>query len=76
MTAERRGDGWVVLFHITANSDWSNLPLSGLFVEMLQRILEASQGIAGSDGVEQLAPISSLDGFGVLVPAAALGPEL
>jgi hypothetical protein len=26
-----------VLFHVTANSDWSNLPLSGLFVEMLRR---------------------------------------
>ena len=76
VTAERRGDGWVVLFHITANSDWSNLPLSGLFVEMLQRILEASQGIAGADGGEQLSPISSLDGFGTLVPAPASARSL
>ena len=28
-----------MLFHITANSDWSNLPLSGLFVEMLRRVV-------------------------------------
>jgi uncharacterized protein DUF4159 len=28
-----------VLFHVTANSDWSNLPLSGLFVEMLRRVV-------------------------------------
>ena len=27
-----------MLFHVTANSDWSNLPISGLFVEMLRRI--------------------------------------
>ena len=27
------GAGRVVLFHVTANADWSNLPLSGLFVE-------------------------------------------
>lgn len=38
VTSKRRGEGRVVLFHITANSDWSNLPISGLFVEMLKRI--------------------------------------
>ena len=37
VTASRLGEGWIVLFHVTANSDWSNLPLSGLFVEMLRR---------------------------------------
>lgn len=40
VTARRLGMGWVVLFHVTANSDWSNLPLSGLFVEMLRRTVE------------------------------------
>ena len=39
VTAARKGDGWIVLFHVTANSDWSNLPLSGLFVEMLRRVV-------------------------------------
>ncbi len=38
VTATARGAGQLVLFHVTANSDWSNLPLSGLFVEMLKRI--------------------------------------
>ncbi|HYB05518.1 MAG TPA: DUF4159 domain-containing protein, partial [Methyloceanibacter sp.] len=37
VSASRLGEGWIVLFHVTANSDWSNLPLSGLFVEMLRR---------------------------------------
>jgi hypothetical protein len=37
VTASRNGEGWIVLFHVTANSDWSNLPLSGLFVEILRR---------------------------------------
>ena len=32
VTAAKQGEGWIVLFHVTANSDWSNLPLSGLFV--------------------------------------------
>lgn len=40
VTAERRGEGHVVLFHVTANADWSNLPMSGLFVEMLRRITQ------------------------------------
>jgi hypothetical protein len=40
VTAERRGKGMIVLFHVTANADWSNLPLSGMFVEMLRRILD------------------------------------
>jgi hypothetical protein len=42
VTASRLGEGWLVLFHITANSDWSNLPLAGLFVDMLRRTAELS----------------------------------
>lgn len=38
VTSRERGQGQIVLFHVTANADWSNLPLSGLFVEMLRRI--------------------------------------
>ena len=45
VTAAKRGDGQVIFFHVTANSDWSNLPLSGLFVEMMRRI--ASLGGTG-----------------------------
>jgi len=40
VTAARKGEGHLILFHVTANSDWSNLPMSGLFVEMLRRITE------------------------------------
>jgi hypothetical protein len=38
VTAAKRGNGRLVLFHVTANSDWSNLPMSGLFVDMLRRL--------------------------------------
>jgi hypothetical protein len=38
VTAEKRGKGLIVLFHVTANANWSNLPLSGLFLQMLQRV--------------------------------------
>lgn len=43
VTANRRGDGWTVLFHVTANPEWSTLPMSGLFVEMLERTVAWSQ---------------------------------
>ncbi|MGG5817349.1 DUF4159 domain-containing protein [Falsiroseomonas sp. HW251] len=66
VTHESRGAGRIVLFHVTANADWSNLPLSGLFVDMLRRLVSLSAGVAGSDGEAPLAPIETLDGFGRL----------
>ena len=47
VTAERRGKGLIVLFHVTANADWSNLPLSGMFVEMLRRVLDLAPSAGG-----------------------------
>ena len=44
VTAEPRGRGWLVLFHTTANTEWSSLALSGLFVEMMQRLATLSAG--------------------------------
>ena len=65
VTAEKRGQGWIVLVHTTANADWSNLALSGLFVEMLRRTVAMSQGVAAASE-EALPPIETLDGFGRL----------
>ena len=47
VTAARRGKGLIVLFHVTADTTWSNLPLSGLFVDMLRRVV-AEAGSARS----------------------------
>src|SRR5262249_46419781 len=57
VTASRMGQGWIVLFHVTANSDWSNLPLSGLFVEMLRRTVNMgpSKVDVGSEGQAEAA---------------------
>lgn len=66
VTAEKRGRGWLILMHTTANTDWSNLPLSGLFVDMLRRIVGLSAGVIGSDATAVLPPLQTLDGFGVL----------
>lgn len=68
VTGEKRGNGWLVLFHVTANPDWSNLALSGLFVEMLQRLVALGAGTAGEEGVGPLPPLALLDGLGRLGP--------
>lgn len=38
VTRKAVGQGQVVLFHVTANAEWSTLPLSGLFMQMLERL--------------------------------------
>jgi hypothetical protein len=66
VTGEKRGQGYLVLVHTTANTNWSNMALSGLFVNMLQRLVTLSRGVAG-DGVNKaLKPWRTLDGFGRL----------
>ncbi len=69
VTAQRKGLGWIVLFHVTANMGWSNLPASGLYVEMLQRITELGQGtgeLTPQGRQAPLGPLVMLDGQGQL----------
>jgi hypothetical protein len=68
VTAERRGKGWIVLFHITASPSWSSLPLSGLYVDMLRRILMLANGIHPGEmtSAATLPALSALDGFGAV----------
>ncbi len=70
VTAARKGQGWIVLIHVTATPEWSKLPLSGLFVDMLRRLVDISRGIQGEteDAVGQLPPRNLIDGFGRLTP--------
>ena len=42
VTGRAEGAGRLILFHVMANAEWSNLPLSGLFVQMLERLAVAS----------------------------------
>ena len=78
VTAARRGKGLIVLFHVTADTTWSNLPLSGLFVDMLKRIVAeadapgagATKAKVGEHGVVR-PPLRTLNGFGVLGPPPA-----
>jgi hypothetical protein len=67
VTGAPSGRGQIVLFHVGANGDWSNLPLSGLFVEMLRRLVGTSRGLTGIGQPDQaLPPRKLLDAFGVL----------
>ena len=75
VTGERRGKGVVALFHVAADMRWSDLPMSGTFVEMLRRIVDmsgytanAGAGPAGEATTETVAPLRTLDGFGAFGP--------
>ena len=72
VTGDRRGDGTIVLFHITPEATWSTLPISGTFVEMLRRIVQLSRNqggapSAGSDAAS-LPPYRMISTEGRLVP--------
>jgi Domain of unknown function (DUF4159)/Aerotolerance regulator N-terminal len=76
VTAARRGKGVVVLFHITADTRWSDLPISGTFVDMLKRIVAIAGNPAAAENEaddrraprEVVPPSRVLDGFGAFVP--------
>ena len=66
------GEGQVVLVHVTANAEWSSLPLSGLFVQMLERLavstkpaLPEAEDLAGQVWVPEVV----LDAYGQLSDA-------
>ena len=74
VTADRRGKGWLILVHTTANPEWSDLAMTGVFVDMLRRFVGLSRGVGGDESNRSLPPLRSLDGFGQLgsPPATAL----
>ena len=83
VTRKSVGQGQIVLFHVTATAEWSTLPLSGLFVEMMER-LAVSSAAASPDAGDLVGttwtPLRVMDGYGVLTDAGNLpgvdGPTL
>ncbi|MGA9320726.1 MAG: DUF4159 domain-containing protein, partial [Xanthobacteraceae bacterium] len=82
VTAARRGKGLIVLFHVTGDTRWSDLPLSGSFVDMLKRIVALAGTAAVTEPAadqktktthEAVAASRVLDGFGIFTspPATA-----
>ena len=76
ITGERHGKGWLILVHTTANTLWSDMPLSGFYVDLLRRVVELSQGVGAEGEADQpRAPLAVLDGFGRAdEPGAAVQP--
>ncbi|WP_413992598.1 DUF4159 domain-containing protein [Labrys okinawensis] len=86
VTAEKRGKGLLVLFHVTADTTWSNLVLSGTFPEMLRKVVGLATSGPAADASAAGAPASStapvfaspsrtLDGLGAFeVPPATAQP--
>jgi hypothetical protein len=83
VTRKNVGQGQIVLFHVTATAEWSTLPLSGLFVEMLERLaVSSSSASTTATALEGTVwtPQRVLNGFGTLSDAGTLpgldGPQL
>ena len=76
VTRKAVGAGQVVLVHVTANAEWSSLPLSGLFMQMLERLaVSARVGGTSDASVEGLlwTPDRLIDGYGEVSAAGQLG---
>jgi hypothetical protein len=83
VTGEHRGKGIVSLFHVSADMRWSDLPMSGTFVEMLRRMVDMSgytsnpgAGVASEGSAETVAPLHILDGFGAFGPPPSTAKPL
>ncbi|OYX22680.1 MAG: LytTR family transcriptional regulator, partial [Rhodobacterales bacterium 32-66-7] len=75
VTRKAVGDGQVVLVHVTANAEWSSLPLSGLFVQMLERLAVSTRPAlpdAADLAGQVFVPEMVLDGYGQLADAGEL----
>lgn len=80
VTGRQDGKGLLALFHVTGDTTWSNLPLSGAFLTMLERLVELSPtpsadlpgdgATAGArspaTAAETLPALRTLNGFGEL----------
>lgn len=75
VTRKSDGEGSIVLFHVTANAEWSTLPLSGLFVQMLERLAVSTRpSVPSADDLEGTSwmPEHVLSAFGDLNRADTL----
>jgi len=72
VTRKPVGQGQVVLVHVTANAEWSTLPLSGLFVQMLERLAVSTRPAtpgAGDLAGQTWVPGAVLDAYGTVAQA-------
>ncbi len=74
VTTKEDGFGRIVLFHVTAGPEWSNIPVSGLYVDMLRRLLTLAKSSAAQTDVTsgEWAPERVLNGYGRLASPGLL----
>lgn len=75
VTSKNIDSGRIVLFHISAETSWSNLPLSGQFAEMLRRTIALSRATSVSADVQGgnsafLPPFRTMSAAGILKTAS------
>lgn len=73
ITGAPLGRGLTILVHTSAEPDWSDLPLSGFFIDLLRRVLDLSgrsfSAAQFEDGLYE--PVQIIDGFGRIQPPDA-----
>ncbi|MCX8996601.1 DUF4159 domain-containing protein [Rhizobiaceae bacterium BDR2-2] len=74
VTMKDEGSGHVILFHVSAEATWSNLPLSGHFVEMLRRLVQLSRS-GGVSAESQAAAAATLPPWRLLTASGSLTAE-
>ncbi|WP_337268977.1 DUF4159 domain-containing protein [Oryzifoliimicrobium ureilyticus] len=73
VTTKTMKAGRIVLFHVSAEATWSNLPLSGSFVEMLRRVVQLSK--SGGTSADNSAGDRALPPFRLLTAKGAMTPQ-
>jgi hypothetical protein len=73
VTGARRDEGTLVLFHVTPEATWSNLPISGSFVEMLRRLVQLSRNQGRLDQAAEGAR-AALPPYRMIAADAAIVP--
>lgn len=81
VTSDALGLGRIVFFHVSAGPDWSGLPLSGLYVDMLKRILPLARARSAKPQPGQSSGLSwtlerALDAFGRPATPMAAAPAI
>jgi hypothetical protein len=70
VTAAQSGQGQLVLFHTSANPTWSDLALSGQFVDLLQLVVRASKGVQSKGQRTVYPPWKLVNGLGEIINSA------
>ncbi|MBA5727589.1 DUF4159 domain-containing protein [Bombella mellum] len=73
VTARQEGQGLIILFHVTPTADWSSLPLSGLFPQMMERLVTRTPVMQKRD-ISDHAPSDSLAPWRILNSDKTLVP--